>query len=135
MTMHCDLRPRSRYAAQKLGHVILALMREPGTLQDRFDRVVASGDLVAVFTEDFPPELRGDWHRLIGALYPTDRKLRAIRTEVFSGEYISKRKPAEKMDPRRLEEWVHALLVLNQEFQAYDPEGSRAVREIKGLLV
>ncbi len=55
-------------------------MTYPGTLRDRFDRVEAIDDLVAVTESDFPPELRGDWHRLIGALYPTDRKLRAIRT-------------------------------------------------------
>ncbi len=67
-------------------------MTYPGTLRNRFDRVEAIDDLVAVTESDFPPELRGDWHRLIGALYPTDRKLRAIRTEVFSGEFIAKRR-------------------------------------------
>lgn len=120
------------YASTKLGHVIAILMTYSGDLRDRFARVEALGSLAALSERDFPEELRGDWHRLIGALYPTDRKLRAIRREVFSGEFINKRTPAE-IDPARIEEWAHALLAFHEEFQTYDPEGRRAQRQ-KDLL-
>jgi len=120
------------YASSKIGHAIFVLMTYPGDLRQRFATVEAMGCLAALNERDFPEELRGDWHRLIGALYPTPAKLKAIRREVFSGEFIAKRTPAE-IDPRRIEEWACALLNFHEELQTYDPEKLREKRQ-KGLL-
>jgi hypothetical protein len=123
------------YPAQKIGSALYTLMTyTAGTLRERLHRVEQMGTLSAVFAQDFPPVMRGDWHRIMGALYPTEANLVAMRREQMSGEFIEEdeRTPAE-IDKDRLEEWVLALLTFYEEFQTYDPEGFRERRE-RGLL-
>ena len=124
----------SAYASRKLGHVLFILMTQPGTLRDRLRWVERCGDLAAVNALDFPEEMRGDWHRLMGALYPREGAIAAVQAEAFSGEFIDEdtRTPAE-IEKDRLEEWMIAFRAFYAEFQTHAPEGLREKRQ-KGML-
>jgi hypothetical protein len=123
------------YAAQKIRSALYLLTTYPApTLRERFHRVEQMGILTAVFPSDFPEVMRGAWHRIMGALYPSEAKLVAVRQEHMSGEFIDEdeRTPAE-IDQDLLYTWVLALMHFHEEFQTYDPEGLRERRE-RGLL-
>jgi len=75
------------YAAQKIGSALFTLMTSSApTLRERFHCVEQMGILTAVFAGDFPEVMRGDWHRLMGAMYPREGTLAAVRDEALSGE-------------------------------------------------
>jgi len=73
----------SAYASRKLGHVLFILIAYPGTLRERLQWVERCGDLAAVGALDFPEEMRGDWHRLMGALYPREGAIAAVQAEAI----------------------------------------------------